>query len=273
RSRYRDSYELWHSQELTHYVPFPLTRRMFSVDLESHNTSPFLGERVIGFMSVNSTNKLSLNDSISSLLPQFDAFHVILSNNISERETPTPEKVQFHVLNNGIPEKELKRVLSDLSGYVLLLDENLEYPSDYVARLLTEIEIRDRQVIVGARAMILRRDDEKGSKEKSPVVLHKSMSSPGEWVDLLGSGTIGFHSQTIQLSVAHLKNTSTDNYALAEQAVLARIPQFSINRTSRWMRKASSSMKDLLTRGKVHVMRDDVMSEFQLSRGAHPRSL
>ena len=270
---YRDSYEFWHSRERDKYVPFPSARRIFGVDLESHNTSPFLGEQVIGFISVNFRNKTSLNDSILSLLPQFDVLHVILSDNNSELDITTTEKIHFHVLNNGSPENGLKRVLSELSGYILMLDENLKYPSNYVARLLTEIEIHDRQAIVGAEAIIFPRGHENGEKVERPVVLRESISSTGEWVDLLGTGTIGFHSQTIQLTVADLINTSTENFVLAAHAASARIPQFSIHRPKGWIRKSSGTVKELLTRRKVLSMSDKVMSEFQPTHGDSPRRL
>lgn len=274
RARYQENYRVWHRQESNPYVPFPLTKRIFSVDVDTHNDSPFLGECVIGFVSVNSNNDPILNDSISSLLPQLDALHVILSNNTLELGTPTSEKVQFHVLKNGSPENKLKHVLSELSGYVLLFDEKVVYPSNYVARVLTEIEIHDRQAIVGSKAMTFPRDhDGRPAKKRYPVVLRKTMSSTGEWVDLLGSGTIGFHSQTIQLTVAHLKDTSADDYVLAVHAASARIPQFSISRPKNWIHKASSSMKDRLTRGKAPATTDVAMSEFQLLHGDHPRSL
>jgi len=273
RYKYRDSYRFWHSQEPNPFVPFPLAKRVFSVELDSHNTSPFLGEQVIGFMSAISNNHESLSVSISSILPQLDVLHVIVSNATPEIDNAPSNKIEYHVLKNGLPDQELSGVLSELSGYILLLDQSLEYPANYVARLLTEIEIHDRQAIVGSKALILPIGKELSVNQETWIVLHETMPSTGKWVDFLGSGTSGFHSQTINLNVNQISNTSTDNYVLATQALSARIPMLSISRPKRWIRKTSRSMKDLLTKGKPPTITDEDISELQPSLGSHPRSL
>jgi glycosyltransferase involved in cell wall biosynthesis len=273
RYRYRDSYRFWHSQTNHPYVPFPLKQRMFSLDSAENNTSPFLGERVIAFMTLDSESGIQLKASLSSIASQVDELHIIIENEVRGLENWLPDNTNLYLLKDTQERSRFGTQLKEASGYVLLLDGSFIYPRDYVARMLTEIEIHNRKVIVGAKALIFPRDIETNRKRKSPIVIDEFRSSKGEWVDLLGSGTIGFHSQTFNLTDTHLRNTSTDNFDLARQALSANIPMLSIRRPKRWIRKSSGSIKDLLTRGKVPAISDEVTNQIRLSLGDQPRSL
>jgi glycosyltransferase involved in cell wall biosynthesis len=273
RQQYANSYAFWHARESQRYLPFPLMKRLFGIEVDDHNTSPFLGERVIAFMTSDVESGAQLKASVSSIASQVDELHIILENEVTGLENWLPDNTNLYVLKDTQERSRLSTQLREASGYILFLDGSCIYPRDYVARMLTEIEIHNRKVIVGAKALIFPRDIDANRKRKPPIVIDEFRSSKGEWVDLLGSGTIGLHSQTISFTDTFPSITSRDNFDLARQALSASIPLLSIRRPKRWIRKSSGSIKELLTRGKVPAIADEVTNELRLSLGDQPRSL
>ena len=273
RQQYANSYAFWHARESQRYLPFPLMKRLFSIEVDDHNASPFVGERVVAFMTSGSESEIQLKASVSSIASQVDELHIILENEVTGLENCLPDNTNLYVLKDTQERSQLGTQVKEASGYILFLDGSCMYPRDYVARMLTEIEIHNRKAIVGAKALIFPRDIETSRKRKSPIVIDEFRFSKGEWVDLLDSGTIGFHSQTFNLTDTHLRNTSTDNFDLARQALSASIPMLSIRRPKRWIRKSSGSIKELLTRGQGPAISDEVTNELRLSLGDQPRSL
>ena len=272
REQYSNSFAFWHSVEKAPYVPFPLMKRLFSLKVDDHNNSPFLGESIIGFMAHHPNNFKSFNTSVKSITAQVDELHIFMSNEVAEVDKTFPNNVYVHSLEHGTVSAGSEQQFVNRSGYTLFFDSSLKYPSDYVARMLTEIELHDRKAVVGTKALILPRKKNINRPQKPTVVIEEFGQSKGEWVDLLASGTIGFHTQTLGITREDLINTSTDEFGLATRASFLGIPLLSISRPKNWIRRTSSLVGDSIEKLKTLRVSNSWTHALQNSLRDHPRN-
>ncbi len=83
-------------------------------------------------------------------------------------------------------------------GYHLICDDDLDYPEDYVERLLAGIERHGRRAVVGFHGCVLR--EEVADYHRSRRLLHFSRALASDTpVHVLGTGACGYHASAIEV--------------------------------------------------------------------------
>ena len=104
------------------------------------------------------------------------------------------------------------------NGYIFTVDDDLIYPPDYVSTMINKIEQYNRKCCVGVHGVIL--NTPMVNYYKSRKCFHYKMAQAQDiGVHVLGTGTLAYHSDTIQVCKEHF---SSPNMADIWFAILAQ---------------------------------------------------
>lgn len=149
---------------------------------------------VAGIASIPSRER-ALERTVESLLPQVDRIVVALNGYAQLPQfLVRPEIGVITSPDRGDAGKY--ETVERCDGYYLSCDDDLIYPPDYAARLITAIEERDRRAVCGFHGGIYT------PPYQDPLADRRTLRCLGtverdQTVDLLGTGALGFHTDTL----------------------------------------------------------------------------
>lgn len=256
RLKYFEGFTLWqkknkpagkNNNERNLYVGFPLFERHFPLFETGQNASTSLGQKTFGAIASFPPRKESLEKTISSVLPQLDRICVYLNNYEAVPDFLKHPKIQVvrsqEALGDLRDNGKFYAIPSDKGHYIFTLDDDIIYPADYVARMIHNIEMLGRQVVVGLHGVIFPEED--FSKLQQRKVFHFAAKSNGRFVDLLGTGTAAWHSSTLQISIEDFSTKGVCDLWFAKAAANRNVPLFSIRREKDWLRVAARHEENL----------------------------
>lgn len=247
RLRYFDNFTSWQKENKPTnessgksknlYVQFPLLNRNFPLAGMDQNASPSLNQKIFGAIASFPPRKDSLESTIYSILPQLDSVCVYLNNYESVPEFLNHPKIT--VIRSDEAHGDLRdngkffAIPNDDNHYVFTFDDDLIYPTDYVARMIHNIEMLGRTAVVGLHGVIF---PENFTKLPQRKVFHFSQRCNGNFVDLLGTGTTAWHSSTLKLNIGEFLTKGVCDLWFATAAAKRNIPLFSIKRDDNWLK-------------------------------------
>lgn len=102
----------------------------------------------------------TLEKSVKSILPQVDTMQVVLNNYKSVPKFLEHEKITVVRHDNSLEDGSRFINIERESGYTLVFDDDILYPSNYVERMIECIEylthFHDQEVIVGPMGKVLK---------------------------------------------------------------------------------------------------------------------
>jgi glycosyltransferase involved in cell wall biosynthesis len=195
RFRYQLNWRTWHASEKKPFIGFPIRERLFSAGDNHHGSSPFLGQRVVGFMIDDSIGWKKTNSSILSTLSQVDELHVLTKKKSDITRLSIDQKVRIYHWANEKERLVFNKQIDESQGYILFFNCRKQYSSETVNRTLAAIEVHDRRSYVNFNndsPLINTQPDNKWkSKIRRDPIKESESSRPNP---LLQRG-IGFHSQ------------------------------------------------------------------------------
>ncbi len=133
------------------------------------------------------------------------------------------------------------------------VDDDVEYPADYCAKLDGSLDHFGGRVVVGCHAAILREPVESYSRDMK--VLHRrSGQSRAAGVDLLGSDSLAFRTTTLRFDVREWPDLNMVDLSFALEARRRGIPLVMLPRASHWLSALAEDQDDAIWTG---VLRDD----------------
>lgn len=238
RVEYEQNFKSWHRAEsfpLNPRVEFPQRFRSFELGSPSQEASPFIGEKVIGSMASFPSREYQLEKAVASIYPQVDFLYVYLNG-----YTKAPaflRKKNVSVLLQ--PEGDLKDVgkffgTQKEEGYIFLLDDDLQYPENYVQEMLLEIEAHLRRSVVGVHGISYSRSSP--SLIDNRKLCHFLDPCSGGRVDALGTGTMAYHSDTISFGLDDFETLGFTDICAAKKANELGVEMRSIPRAKGWLK-------------------------------------
>ena len=185
-----------------------------------------------------------LEQALDSIYDQADTIHVYLDGH-----TEIPECL---IHKNGSPRKKLDFLTSsacgswgargkfywaeNVTGYHLTIDDDIVYPDDYADRLIDGIERHRREAIVGVLGHRFVALDKGFYSGRTTYTLR--MPIPNDVaVHSVGSGTMGYHSDTIRFSIDRdFPTKNMEDLYVGVMAKRAGVPLFVIARPPDWLR-------------------------------------
>lgn len=193
-----------------------------------------------------------LRQTLKSLAPQVDAFHVYL-----DRYDTIPEFVRLcHPQVKVLLSKDMTGPgdtgkflpFSSLSEacYYFVADDGIVYPPDYAASMIRRIEHYNRQVVIGVHGVLVPDQPEGYHSNYRKVFSSKHGLERDALVNNLGTGTMGFYSGLLQgLDVSYFRKPGMTDLFLSVYCKERLIPMVAIARPENWLQERVSPTASL----------------------------
>jgi hypothetical protein len=242
RQKYLESYREWHRKTLDSgdlpRVGFMLLRRPFPVP-EILLPQPEDQENfVTASLASIPERRETLEQVTASLLPQVDRLNVYLNNYPEVPSFLDHEKIRvIRSQDEGDIRDNGKFYFLDAAprGYYFAVDDDIAYPPDYVQELILKLDQYDHRLIAGVHGVVFPNPIERFYKDRT-VFSFKHARERDTFVNLLGTATVAFHTDTLELSLADFKAPGMADLWLALAAKRQKIPMISIQREQGWMK-------------------------------------
>lgn len=194
-------------------------------------------------MSTIAWREPGLATAVASILPQVDWLNVFLQghdrvpdclhhNKVTVvRDISAPESAhlgasaKFHWLWQG----------AVAEGYHFTVDDDIEYPSDYVARSVAKIEEHKRRAIVGHHGILYKEQVRRYFRDRTCWRFDKACESD-RFVHTLGTGTAGWHTTTLRLTRSDFALPNSCDLFLGIAAQRQRVPVLCMARPRGYLR-------------------------------------
>lgn len=210
---------------------------------------------VAGMATMPSRSETALL-AIASLLPQVDRLWLFLDRFESVPAYADDERIRIvrsqdagDLRANG---KFVGLALDDEPCAFCGVDDDIEYPPDYCATLASALD-RYRGAAVGVHAVLFR--EPLSSYARDIKVLHRrSEQVRAAGVDLLGSDSLAFRTDTLRFDVRTWRDVNMVDLSFALEARSRNVPLVMLPRESHWLRALDENQLDSIWAG---VLRDD----------------
>lgn len=159
-------------------------------------------ERVrVGLASMPGREK-TLAQVLRCISPQVDEVFVYLNDmaTVPLECAAAPDNVHFFT-GPDLGDRGKFMFVENFTGYYITVDDDILYPEYYVASLIDGIERHHRRAIVGWHGSIIEDDIQRYYRSKSRRILSFSRAVDKDTpVHILGTGTTGFHTDTIGIN-------------------------------------------------------------------------
>lgn len=166
----------------------------------------------------------ALRRVIESLEPQADEIFVSL-NGFTEVPLFLNRRRIFPILAENIGDFQKFDFLEGFDGYYITCDDDIVYGKNYVEAIIDGIERYQRRAVVGWHGSIFKHPfKDYYSKESRSVYTFKSRIASDIFVDVLGTGCLGFHTDTIRPHRSIFERPSMADVYFAMHARKSNVP-------------------------------------------------
>lgn len=241
RQHYVQGFQEWHAKirmgQAGPYLPFPLRWRTFAACDEMHSDPGDAGLTITASVASMPSRKQLLKRTIETILPQVDRLNVYLNG--YDHVPLFLETEKIHIARSqdhgDLRDNGKFFFAADLDhGYHFTLDDDILYPNDYVAKCVIKIEQYGRLAIIGCHGVILARPLRRYMSDRDVDQFAGSLAGD-RVVNLLGTATTAYHTDTIRLSIADFPSTGMADLWLAVAAKKNNVPMVSIARSEQWL--------------------------------------
>lgn len=241
RRHYAAMCERWHEflkeKGLRPYVPFPVVRRPFPVyGRLVVSDGKYDGNYITACVASYPPREEKLERVIASLLPQVDEIHVYLNQYESMPSFLKHSRIKVVL---GGEQKNLRDngkfyfTSGVRDGYCFTVDDDINYPADYVSTLIRKVEFYERQAIVGLHGTIYSKPIRSFFRGRTLLHFEEALEKD-TIVNQLGTGTVAFHTALIRPELKWFEATGMADVWLAANAKRMNIPMIAIERAALW---------------------------------------
>ncbi len=120
------------------------------------------------------------------------------------------------------------------NGVIFTLDDDIQYPSDYVSKMMDALEAFDYNAVVGVHGIILP-EHPKSFFDRKVFTFYSDLECMAP-VSFLGTGTCAFDIEKIGISVSNFTSYGMADLFLGAHAKSLGIPSIAIGRKSGWLK-------------------------------------
>jgi hypothetical protein len=124
----------------------------------------------------------------------------------------------------------------DRSCIFAIFDDDIVYPTDYIASLVEGLAERGGRALVGFHANCFKPPYESYAKDRVNINFKEGLEIDTE-VDELGAGTCAFLSENLSIDPREFPYVNRDDIILAIEAERRRLPRISLRRSAGWLAK------------------------------------
>jgi hypothetical protein len=216
------------------------------------NTSHAVNLPVIGSIATMPSRAGTFSMMIHSALSQVDRLFVFLDGfeeipselrNLPKcHATLLPRQGNLHASS-----RFLAPHLFDADAIVVLFDDDILYPADYVARIRLALARYGDKAIIGFHGVIFMPPHHSYARNRYTFHFSSRLDNDSN-VHELGSGTAAFLSSAFRPSPATWRHPHMDDLYLAAEAVKANLKLIALKREANWIRPLAENQDDSLWR-------------------------
>jgi glycosyltransferase involved in cell wall biosynthesis len=242
RKQYIVEFQKWHNkirkERASPYISFPLGKRpFFAPESMAIDSTPV--DKIIASVASMPSRKDNLKITISSIITQVDKLFVFLNNYDS-----IPEFLNHP--NIIIAQSQDYGDLADNGKFFFnenikncihfTIDDDILYPKDYIQKMCIALQKYKYRAIVGVHGVMLS-EPLKSFYSNRTVYNFTSSLTQDEFVNLLGTGTICYHTSTLNLNSKDFKTTKMTDLWVAIKAKNQKIPMVCVAREDGWLKQ------------------------------------
>ncbi|MEY4348250.1 MAG: heparosan synthase [Actinomycetota bacterium] len=268
RKDYYDNYAIWHktAKKEDLFMPFPLRRRKFAAGAPEQE-APFFGNDTItvGLTSFPPREE-QLKIAIKSLVDQADCIKLYL-NEYTEIPAWLSEFPTVHTtlaVHGDLKEVGKFAQLDDVEGYVSTVDDDIIYPTDYIARSILRLEQYQRKVIIGVHAVRFNPLNPHYLSDRTVFHFKEPLGSPTP-AETMGSGTCTYHTSVIKFTRADFPILGHADLFIGKKSVNEGVPLICVDRPENWLVEIDTPKESRLYQtNKANVDANEAMFAEQL---------
>lgn len=253
RQRYVESFTAWHAScdAKSLRYSFPRFSRSFDVpEKMSCLTHDLKNRQVVATIASMPSRVASLAKVVDAIYPQVDRLAVYLNN---YDEVPAFLKRKNIVVARSQDHGDLKDngkfffrdEVRDAIHFTL--DDDINYPSNYVSYMLAKLIQYDMKVAVGVHGVIFDPEFKKFLRRRYVYHFEESLRED-RIVNLLGTGTLAYDARAISLSCEDFSTTGMVDIWFARAAREGGVPLVAVERSRRFLSPISpKSDQNLMT--------------------------
>ncbi|MDX9856115.1 MAG: glycosyltransferase [Candidatus Moranbacteria bacterium] len=241
RQDYVKNYRKWHNNTNDLYMPFPLLKRKFDASKKMLRNLEHKGESVVASMASFPARKEYLKKVVEKILPQVDQLNIYLNE-----YDDAPDFLNNKKINISLGKKELGDIRDNgkfffandiINGYHFTIDDDLNYPNDYVNKMIAKLESYDNKGVVGLHGVILSKNITNFFKDRKVFNFSRELKRD-IYVNLLGTGTIAYHTSILpRINFSNFETTGMVDLWFAIECRKNKIPMIAIARKDNWLKE------------------------------------
>lgn len=203
----------------------------------------------VGGMATMPSRHESLMQALPHILPQLDRLYLYL-----DQHTKVPiELMSEPKIVAILPEGKklgcdgkfmgLKRETQPCLYFCF--DDDIIYPPDYVRRLTATLKRLHFAVVVGVHGALFHKRIDSYAKSRSNIHFSRSLQVDA-LVDELGTGTLAFHSECIQIDPEQWARPNLTDLMFMVEAIRQNVPRVCIRRDVGYLRAIAEKQPDSL---------------------------
>lgn len=197
-------------------------------------------EPVMASMATFPERLEAMQDVVKAILPQVDKLKVYLNGYEAVPEFLNHEKVEA-ILGEDLGDAGKFYRNEEWDGYVICIDDDLEYPPNFVDGLLHGIEKYKRQAVVSYHGRTLKATPIASYYRKSCEALYRCLSElkKDQVAHILGTGVMGYHSSTIRPAIEDFPKPNMADIWLGLKAQREGVPMVVLRHQEGYIRHSA----------------------------------
>ena len=189
---------------------------------------------VAGMATLLSRFGTTFRDSFKSILPQVDRLYLYLDGHEVIDSSIIGDERVIPVFSSDVPNMHCAGKFVGLLRerepcFYLGVDDDIEYPKSYVAALRAGLHAQATPAIVGFHGSVFKHPVKSYVRDRTVIHFADGLDQPCR-VDVLGAGTVMFHSLDVTFDLRSWPHTNMSDLQLALEAARKGVPEVCIPR-------------------------------------------
>lgn len=214
-----------------------------------------MNHTIIASIASIPTREKYLEITINSIIDNVDILHVFLNGYEIVPSFLIHSKIQLYSSDNFGDMADIGKFypLTKAKGYLFTLDDDLEYPVNYVERMIDKIKYYKYKNFICVHGNLLpSKKLFSYYKEKKGIHFAKELQRDLA-VDIPGTGTLAFHSSLYAVDLDHFPSPFMTDIWLYKIAKERNIPVIAISRKHMWIKPLIREISDDSIYARYHM--------------------
>ena len=200
---------------------------------------------IVGGMATMPTRQKNLREVLPNILKNVDILYLYLDKYeyVPKFLYKFPKIKIIENLNIGVTGKFLGVQMHHKSCIFFGFDDDIIYPNNYVEYLISALSKENFKAIVGVHGLNIKKPFSSFVKDMYSYHFEEKLDE-SKYVDILGCGTIAFHSDFFTPNINSWSNNNMDDLQIMRECIEHNFRRICISRPKNFLKAISKSQPD-----------------------------